>query len=362
LDDVTSDDNRKLARDIVAQSTVLLKNAACGSGAANLGSSRSEEEAGEEAGKMLPLSVKKVRKVVVVGSPDAAGHGSGFVSAKKSVGVGEGIERKLRVGQFSPEGDLAWESSESEPPPAAAAMGLVELRQDEAAANADVAAAALGGEALRSTLDKAVQAAKKAATEKGAKAKVLAAAMATLGSTEDPAHANVVVGARANVVAGLGMEGQEQQQQEEEEDVSVDGELAARRAATVAGLGLDGQEQQEQQKEEEEEEEEEECVRFFGAGDVDAAREAAAEADAAVVVVGRVRYQFSVFTTLLCSQKTVQSMTASMVHDVTNLTPGSGVTTLVVGTNAAESVDRDSLSLSAEDEVGGGLYSCVESS
>ena len=93
MDDVTSDDNRKLARDIVAQSTVLLKNAACGSGAANLGSSRSEEEAGEEAGKMLPLSVKKVRKVVVVGSPDAAGHGSGFVSAKKSVGVGEGIER-----------------------------------------------------------------------------------------------------------------------------------------------------------------------------------------------------------------------------------------------------------------------------
>ena len=300
-DDVTSDDNRRLAREIVSQSTILLKNEACG---VNV--------------KMLPLSAKRARRVVVVGSPEAAGHGSGFVSPKQTVGVAEGIERKLKVGRFGPGGDLA-----NVPEPEVPAVGLMELLQDEAAANADTSspAASLGGERLRVFLNEATSAARRRAKE------ARRSELSALGRIEDvdggesrmmgdgvwepelgPENPTYWDGGESLMMgqelpeekekgprAGLGREDKDKKEEER-----LGGE-AGKGKGKEGSLGVDESGSVGSKRKELES-----WVRFFGSNDVNSAVEAAEQADVAVVVVG---------------------------------------------TNAAESVDRESLSLGEEDEA-----------
>jgi beta-glucosidase len=76
---VATEETRALARELGAQATTMLKNAKCG----------------EHPRPLLPLRRDAHRRVVVVGSPDPSGHGSGAVAPSDSVTVHRGIEAKL---------------------------------------------------------------------------------------------------------------------------------------------------------------------------------------------------------------------------------------------------------------------------
>ena len=81
---VATDKTRALARELGAQATTMLKNE-------NIeGDSRSKRSR-----PLLPLRRDAHRRVVVVGSPDPSGHGSGAVAPSDSVSVHRAVEEKL---------------------------------------------------------------------------------------------------------------------------------------------------------------------------------------------------------------------------------------------------------------------------
>ena len=80
---VATDKTRALARELGAHATTMLKNE-------KIGDARSKRSR-----PLLPLRRDAHRRVVVVGSPDPSGHGSGAVAPSDSVSVHRAVEEKL---------------------------------------------------------------------------------------------------------------------------------------------------------------------------------------------------------------------------------------------------------------------------